>query len=167
MLFPAETCTVTTLIPSRENVNATLPSSVITGCEYSVKETLKRMPCQRSCIEDANFIYMAAGEAKTHTDWVMHRCPVSDTRRIYLWIIPKPPDIGDCSHLAWPENHRQIDFFIFHGDKRGGEMNRFQMTCSKREIKIQIKVRSVKPESETVSACSQIMFTSSYSNPLC
>ena len=32
MLFPADTCTVTVLTPSLENVHATLPSRVITGC---------------------------------------------------------------------------------------------------------------------------------------
>lgn len=139
MVFPVDTCTVTTLIPSRENVNATLPSSVIMGCEYSLRETLKRTPCQRSCSEHANFIYMAVGEANTHThtdtDWVMHRCLVSHTWRLYLWIVPKPPDIGDRSHLAWRENHCQIDFFIFHSDKRGGEVNRLQLTCTERERK--------------------------------
>lgn len=32
IVFPADTCTVTVLTPSRENVQATLPSRVITGC---------------------------------------------------------------------------------------------------------------------------------------
>lgn len=32
IVFPADTCTVTVLMPSRENVYATLPSRVITGC---------------------------------------------------------------------------------------------------------------------------------------
>ncbi len=71
----------------------------------------------------------------TDTDWVMHRCLVSHTWRLYLWIVPKPPDIGDRSHLAWRENHCQIDFFIFHSDKRGGEVNRLQLTCAERERK--------------------------------
>lgn len=31
IVFPADTCTVTVLMPSRENVHATLPSRVITG----------------------------------------------------------------------------------------------------------------------------------------
>lgn len=32
IVFPADTCTVTVLMPSWENVHATLPSRVITGC---------------------------------------------------------------------------------------------------------------------------------------
>lgn len=32
IVFPADTCTVTLLMPSRENVHATLPSRVISGC---------------------------------------------------------------------------------------------------------------------------------------
>lgn len=32
IIFPADTCTVTVLMPSRENVHAKLPSRVITGC---------------------------------------------------------------------------------------------------------------------------------------
>lgn len=42
MAFPADTCTVTVLTPSRENVHATLPSRVIIG--YKEKE---RRPGER------------------------------------------------------------------------------------------------------------------------
>jgi len=39
IVFPADTCTVTVLMPSRENVHATLPSRVITGCWGRKKRT--------------------------------------------------------------------------------------------------------------------------------
>lgn len=39
IVFPADTCTVTVLMPSRENVHATLPSRVITGCWGRKRET--------------------------------------------------------------------------------------------------------------------------------
>lgn len=42
IVFPADTCTVTVLMPSRENVYATLPSRVITGCWGSEREREKK-----------------------------------------------------------------------------------------------------------------------------
>lgn len=38
MAFPADTCTVTVLTPSRENVHATLPSRVIIGWKEKERE---------------------------------------------------------------------------------------------------------------------------------
>lgn len=54
IVFPADACTVTVLMPSWENVHATLPSRVITGCWVGRRETGKtgasgERPLSHSC----------------------------------------------------------------------------------------------------------------------
>lgn len=48
---------------------------------------------------------------------------------MYLCIISNPPDIGDCSHLAGPQNSSQVHFFIPHCHKGSWEMDILQLTC--------------------------------------
>lgn len=60
MTFPADTCTVTVLTPSREKVQATLPSRVMTGC-WGVGQAGGRVEQKRGP-HHAAVIYMYVSE---------------------------------------------------------------------------------------------------------
>lgn len=50
-------------------------------------------------------------------------------RSPYLSVISDPPDVGDRSHLARPQNSRQVHFLVPHHHKRSWEMDVLQLTC--------------------------------------
>lgn len=48
----------------------------------------------------------------------------------YLSVISDPPDVGDRSHLAGPQNSSQVHFLIPHRHKGSWEMDILQLTYS-------------------------------------
>lgn len=53
-------------------------------------------------------------------------------RNTNLCVVPKPPDISECSHLAWPEHCCGVDLLVLGGDKGQRQVNVFQGTCRNR-----------------------------------
>lgn len=53
---------------------------------------------------------------------------------MYLRAVSDPPDVGDCSHLAGPQDSSQVHFLIPHGHKGGREMDVLQLTYSHTHI---------------------------------
>lgn len=54
---------------------------------------------------------------------------LSAEEKKYLGIISDPPDVGDRSHLAGPQNSSQVHLLVLHGHKGSGEMDMLQLTC--------------------------------------
>lgn len=52
----------------------------------------------------------------------------------YLCVISDPPDVGDRSHLAGPQNGSQVHFLIPDRHEGSREMDIFQLTYSGTQI---------------------------------
>lgn len=61
-------------------------------------------------------------------------------RSIYLSVISDPPDVGDRSHLAGPQDCRQVHFLVLHRHKGSREMDVVQLTYSGIQIYHRVKL---------------------------
>lgn len=63
-------------------------------------------------------------------------------RSFYLGVISDPPDVGDRSHLAGPQNSRQVHFLVLHCHKGSREMDIVQLTYSGTQIHHRVNLMS-------------------------
>lgn len=94
---------------------------------------------QLGCIKIANKIMIPTfGSRRVSNLLNCKRAEASQKKKLreelgsvqYLSVISDPPDVGDRSHLAGPQNSSQVHFLIPHRHKGSREMDILQLTYS-------------------------------------
>lgn len=81
--------------------------------QFSAPCTIKYRPAPTKTTKSATYFLIARGQEQK-----------------YLGVISDPPDVGDRSHLAGPQNSSQVHFLVLHRHKGSREMDVLQLTCS-------------------------------------